>query len=104
MKLIELDGSRWASLDDLFDDLLPTLGAPGWHGRNHAALVDSIGTGSINAVEPPYMIRVVRAKHMAPPVLAFLREVRVDIAHRIQESVADGDESRDAHIVLDNDS
>lgn len=104
MKVIALEGGRWASLDDLFEDLLPALGAPDWHGRNHAALIDSIGVGDINAIEPPYVLRVTGGKHMAPQVLEFLRDVRADIAERIQEVVGDGYEPRDVQIVLDIDS
>ena len=104
MKVIELDGSRWASRDDLFDDLLAALGAPDWHGRNGDALIDSIGTGDINAVEPPYLLRISGGKHMAPQVLEFLRDIRVHIDEHIQEMLADGGEPRDVHIVLDVDS
>ena len=104
MRVIELDASRWVSLDDLYDDLLPALGAPDWYGRNYAVVVDSIGVGSINAVEPPYLIRIVGAKHMTPSVLEFLHDARADIAERIEDGIADGHDARDVHIVLDNDS
>ena len=40
MRTIALDGGRWSSLDDLYDQLLTALGAPDWHGRNADALLD----------------------------------------------------------------
>ena len=42
---------------DFFDMFLPQVDAPEWHGRSLNALGDSIVTGDINGVEPPYIIR-----------------------------------------------
>jgi RNAse (barnase) inhibitor barstar len=61
LRIIELDAARWRSASDFYDDLLAALGAPDWHGRNFNALIDSMIWGGINAVEPPYLIRVVNA-------------------------------------------
>lgn len=57
MKVITLDAVAWASPDDFYSALLPQLGAPVWHGRNLNALDDSLGGGSINALEPPLKSR-----------------------------------------------
>jgi hypothetical protein len=58
MRIIELDATRWKTYDDFYKALLPSLGAPEWHGQNLNALVDSMIWGGINAVEPPYLVRV----------------------------------------------
>jgi len=42
----------------LYDALLAGLGAPDWHGRNVNALVDSMIYGDINAIEPPFAVRI----------------------------------------------
>ena len=74
----------WAMLKDeeeFYNSLLPQLSAPEWHGRNLDALADSIITGSINDVEPPYTITslneasvVVGMKGFQVLVLEILRE------------------------------
>lgn len=54
MRRLALKCESWQTYDDFYDALFLALGAPSWHGRNFNALWDSIGAGSINAVEPPY--------------------------------------------------
>jgi hypothetical protein len=100
MRLIELDGRRWRTYDDIFDGLLPALGAPHWHGRNINALVDSIGTGSINAIEPPYRLRIAGAEAWPPEVLSFMRDLRTHVAERIRSPPMPGEALRDLEIVL----
>jgi RNAse (barnase) inhibitor barstar len=56
MRELLLDGSGWQKKGDVYDAFFAAVGAPQWHGRNFAALNDSIATGSINAVEVPYRI------------------------------------------------
>ena len=56
MKELVLDGSSWNKPDDLYDAFFHAVGAPPWHGRNFNALIDSIETGQINAIEVPYHI------------------------------------------------
>lgn len=58
MRIIELDATKWKGELDFYADLLGALGAPDWHGESVAALVDSMIYGRINAVEPPYVVRV----------------------------------------------
>jgi len=40
------------------DELFAAIGAPKWHGQSPDALIDSMIWGGINAVGPPYMIRI----------------------------------------------
>jgi RNAse (barnase) inhibitor barstar len=58
MQIIELDATNWKTVDDFYDALLTAIGAPEWHGRNLNALLDSMIWGGINAIEPPYTIRI----------------------------------------------
>lgn len=58
MRVIELDASSWSEILDFYNALLAELGAPDWHGRSVAALIDSMVYGHINAVEAPYLVKV----------------------------------------------
>lgn len=58
MRTIQLDAARWKTVIDFYNALLPAIGAPEGHGISPAALVDSMIWGGINAVEPPYVVRI----------------------------------------------
>jgi RNAse (barnase) inhibitor barstar len=75
MKLISLDASEWRSPDDFYSAILPELGAPDWHGRNLDALDDSLGGGTINALEPPFRVEVAGADKLPESMQRFLSEV-----------------------------
>jgi RNAse (barnase) inhibitor barstar len=76
IRQIELDASGWKQPSDFYDALLPELGAPRWHGRNLDALDDSIFTGGINSVEPPFAISVTGTDSLSQPMKVFLEKVR----------------------------
>jgi RNAse (barnase) inhibitor barstar len=84
MRIIELDASNWTTVLDFYDALLPALGAPEWHGKNVNALVDSIVWGGINAVEPPYTIRISGLNASRPEVIELVRlaESRISKARK----------------------
>ena len=81
-RIITMDASGWTSRDDFYDALLPALGAPDWHGRNLDALYDSIGSGGINQVEPPFRVRI-NGWIPSPAMTELLEKVRqvFDDAH-----------------------
>ena len=58
MREINLDATDWVTGLDFYAALLPALGAPAWHGESAAAIADSMIAGEINAVEPPYTVRI----------------------------------------------
>ena len=58
MKELILDGSGWATSDDVYSSFFRVVGAPEWHGRNFDALRDSILGGSINHVEVPFRLLI----------------------------------------------
>ena len=53
---IYIDWKKIDKVDEFYSQLLPQLEAPDWHGRNLDALSDSLVTGSINEIEPPFCI------------------------------------------------
>ncbi|BBM04000.1 barstar family protein [Microbulbifer sp. GL-2] len=53
---ITVDWKQIESEDDFYNIFLSQVKAPDWHGRNLDALIDSIVTGDINSIEPPYTI------------------------------------------------
>lgn len=61
-----LDARNWRTVDDFYDSFFEAVGAPAWHGRNFAALHDSIVTGNINQIEVPYRIRIREFSQMGP--------------------------------------
>jgi len=64
MKIIELDASQWRSEMDFYEALLAGVGAPSWHGRNINALLETmIWYDDINAVSPPYVVRIKNASN-----------------------------------------
>jgi len=58
MRIIKLDATNWKTVIDFYDALLAAIGAPKCHGESPDALVDSMIWGGINAVEPPYTVRI----------------------------------------------
>ncbi|MCP4340527.1 MAG: hypothetical protein GY799_16975 [Desulfobulbaceae bacterium] len=54
---IVVDWNQVQSEEKFYDNFLHQIEAPEWHGRNLNALRDSIVTGDINRIEPPYTIQ-----------------------------------------------
>jgi len=75
MRTIELNAFGWKHALDFYDALLAALGAPEWHGRSVNALADTmIWSDEINAVKPPYVVKVA---NLAGAPAAVREEVRV---------------------------
>lgn len=53
---IYIDWNLISKVDDFYSQLFPKLEAPDWHGRNLNALRDSLVSGGINKVEPPFCV------------------------------------------------
>ena len=58
MRTIKLDATKWKTIIDFYDALFAAIGAPEWHGKSPDALIDSMIWGRINAVEPPYTVKI----------------------------------------------
>lgn len=87
MKEILLAGSNWKNDGDFYDAFFEAVGAPKWHGRNLDALRDSIGTGSINRLDAPYIIRISGTKSMSPEARQFLERFRKLIDELKEEGI-----------------
>jgi RNAse (barnase) inhibitor barstar len=90
MKVIRLDASGWRSTEDFYSELLPQLGAPGWHGRNLDALEDSL-YGGINQVEPPFKVELQGAQGLSPELRQFVSDVTAvfnDVRNDTQAEIA----------------
>ena len=84
MRAIELDASGWHTVNDFINALKAAIGAPEWHGSNVAAFIDSMIAGGVNALEPPYVIKLVNSGNLKHEVVAFIR----DLASAIEETRA----------------
>jgi hypothetical protein len=82
MRIIELDATKWKTVVDFYKAFLVSIGAPDWHGISPDALVDSMIWCGINAVEPPYTIRISGAAKLP-------KEVR-DEVELAKQVIADG--------------
>lgn len=80
MRIIELDATQWKSIPDFYNALLAAIGAPAWHGKNPNALVDSMIWGGINAIEPPYTIKVVGSATVPKDVRDQIEVAKEDLA------------------------
>jgi|SRR5579884_1874961 len=58
MRIIELHAAKWQTINDFYDALLAAIKAPKGHGRSPDALIDSMIWGGMNALEPPYTIKI----------------------------------------------
>ena len=78
MRIIELDATSWKDVLDYYEALLEALGAPDWHGRNANALIDSMIWGGINAIEPPYTVRIKNLKGASKHILIEIGYLKED--------------------------
>lgn len=92
---ITLDASGWKSAHDFRLAFKKAIGAPEWHGDIVAAFLDSIFGGGMNALKPPYVIRVVNTadlgtemKEMLHAFSSALAETRARRLARTGEDVA----------------
>lgn len=80
MRDIELDASSWKTAQGFRRALKAALGAPEWHGDIAGAFLDSIFGGGMNALKPPYVIKIVNAADLAPEVKEMVRDFSSAIA------------------------
>jgi hypothetical protein len=64
---------------------LPQVKAPDWHGRNLNALNYSLINGSINRVEPPYVIESLNEHHTSNEMSQFMKSVITIFNEAIEE-------------------
>jgi RNAse (barnase) inhibitor barstar len=80
MRSIELDATKWKTVDDFYDALLASIGAPKWHGKSPDALIDSMVWGGINSVDPPYTIKITGLSKLPKDILDHIETAKQAIA------------------------
>ena len=75
MQAIELDAGSWKTADDFRSALKVAIGAPEWHGDILGAFLDSIFGGGMNALKPPFVIKVVNTAHLEPELRQLMRDL-----------------------------
>lgn len=68
--IITLDASLWQEKDDFYEQLLPQLGAPSWHGHNLDALWDSLRDETMNQVTAPFTIHILNQHTLSDALYA----------------------------------
>ncbi len=77
---------------EFYASFLPQVSAPVWHGRNLDALGDSIVTGDVNGIEPPYTIRSINELD----VTKSLEEFKIKVLAVFKEATEAG---RDINVI-----
>ena len=72
---ILVDWKKIEKEEDFYNMFLPQVKAPAWHGRNLDALADSVITGDINSIEPPYTIHSLNVNNVPEHMAEFQRKV-----------------------------
>jgi len=75
MQFLDIDASEWRSVDDFYEALLRVIGAPEGHGAGPDAFVDSMVWGGMNAVEPPYTVRISGAEKLPASIESAISDV-----------------------------
>ncbi len=83
--IIDVDASRWSSSRDIYEAILPRLGAPDWHGDSVNALTESMVWGEINAIEPPYTLRIHGTENIPADLVEELGWLKEDVARAREE-------------------
>jgi hypothetical protein len=80
MQVIDLDATKWKTVLDFCRALLAAIGAPEPHGKSPDAFIDSMIWGGINAVEPPYTIRISGTAMLPNDVREYIEAVKQALA------------------------
>lgn len=80
MRIIQLDATKWKTVLDFCRALRAAIGAPNYHGNSPDAFIDSMIWGGINAVEPPYTIRISGTAMLPKDVREYIELVKQALA------------------------
>lgn len=72
---IVIDWSKISSPEEFYKVFLPQVDAPEWHGENLDALNDSVVTGDVNGINPPYKITNLNVSSAHEQIQDFMRSV-----------------------------
>ena len=73
--VILIDWKNISTPEEFYLLFLPQVDAPEWHGHNLNALNDSLVTGDINGLNPPYKITNINISKIPESVSDFQRAV-----------------------------
>jgi RNAse (barnase) inhibitor barstar len=74
---VVIDWAQIDSPDAFYQMVLPQIRSPGWHGRNLDALSDSLFSGQINGLEPPYIVEMLGVHNIPDHLAAFAKSIVV---------------------------
>lgn len=80
VRIIDLNATKWKTVIDFYDAVLAAVGAPKGHGKSPDALIDSMVWGGMNAVEPPYTIRISGAASLPKEVRDHVEVAKAAVA------------------------
>ncbi|MHB8885820.1 MAG: barstar family protein [Methylovirgula sp.] len=80
MKVIELDAEKWSTIIDFDDALAARLGSPKYVGYSLDSQLDAMIWGGLNAVEPPYTIRILNVRCLPKDVLDYIELLKHELA------------------------
>jgi hypothetical protein len=86
MRTIDLDASHWRNVSDLYESILPAIGAPEWHGDSINALIDSMIWGGINQIHPPYRICIMGTKSLPEKIRKEIDHLKTALASHRSDS------------------
>ena len=98
MQKIDLDGSSWTSEAEFYDSLAAALGSVEWHGRNANAFLETmIYCLYLNAVQPPYAVRI---KNAPDALRSFLQDFAAWVAEARQDRKDDLEWGDDVEVTI----
>jgi len=72
---IIIDWEKLENEEEFYNSFLSQVEAPEWHGHNLDALNDSVVTGQVNGIEPPYCIKNINSSASRKSIVEFQRKV-----------------------------
>lgn len=99
MRTIEIDGSDWREATDFLSALKEVLGSPHWHGDSPAAFIDSMVWGGVNALEPPYEIKIKGTSHIPSDVKDYIDLIARALTEARKDQLARRGKTADVSIV-----
>ena len=100
MRVIRLDARGWRTILDFMGALRTAIGAPDWHGNSVDAFIDSMIWGGINALEPPYTIRIENAAGL-PDVVRQEIDILSGELRKSREEYRTGNAGKDVEVMME---
>lgn len=99
MRIIELDAEKWTTIIDFCDALAARLGSPSYVGYSLDSLLDAMIWGGLNAVKPPYTIRIRNVHSLPKEVLDFVELLKRELA--VERADFNRQEGHDVEVLVE---